>query len=217
MNAGPAPVGWLAIAVGGAVGTGLRLLADATVPAPWALVLVNALGSIALLGLLLGVWPRQPNAPAWLREGLGTGVLGAFTTLSAVSLAIVTPAAVPAAATAGPGMLAAAVGAGAVGTLLRAGAMAATARLRLPVGVLLANVLGSCIAGLALAGLLRGTLEPGLVVVLIAGACGGLTTFSTVIADTVRAWLSGRRWLAVAVLVANFALGAGAAWIGLHA
>ena len=213
----PTPVGWLAIAVGGTLGTALRLLVDASVPAPWALVLVNAVGSAALLLLLLGVWPRRPGTPTWVREGLGTGVLGAFTTLSALSLVIATPTAVPTVATAGPVLVAATVGAGAVGTLLRAGAIAATARLRLPIGVLLANAVGSLIAGLTLAGLLRGVIDPGLAVVLVAGGCGGLTTFSTVVADTVRTWLGGRRGVAVGILVANVALGAGAAWLGLHA
>ncbi len=213
-NASTAAAAWLAVAVGGALGTGLRLLADVVVPAPWALILVNSLGAAALVVLVLGVWPRNPRAPRWLREGLGTGVLGAFTTLSAVSLAFVAP--VEAHAAAGPAVFAAAVGAGVLGTLLRHGAVLATARAGFPLGVLAVNILGSLIAGLALARLLRGELDPGLAVIVIAGGCGGLTTFSTVVADTVRAWLARRRWRALIILAANLALGAAAAWAGLH-
>lgn len=214
-NARPGWRVWVAIAVGGAVGTGLRLLADLTIAAPWALILVNALGAATLLVLVLAVWPRTPHAPRWLRDGVGTGVLGAFTTLSALSLAFVAPVSVAGAASAG--VFAAAVGAGVLGTLLRQGAVLATARVRFPVGVLVVNVLGSLIAGLALGALLRGELDPAAAVVVIAGGCGGLTTFSTVVADTVRAWLAGRPAVALLIAAANLVLGAAAAWVGLHA
>src|SRR5690606_18559585 len=115
-----------------------------------------------------------------------------------------------------PAVFAAAVGAGVLGTLLRHGAVLATAGVRFPLGVLVVNVLGSLVAGLALARLLRGELDPGLAVIVIAGGCGGLTTFSTVVADAVRAWLARRRGTALAILIANLALGAAAAWAGLH-
>ena len=42
-----------------------------------------------LLGLLVGtVWPR-PTTPSWLRAGLGVGMLGSFTTFSAVMVSAV--------------------------------------------------------------------------------------------------------------------------------
>lgn len=204
-----------AVAVGGALGTGLRLLADMSLPQPWGLIVVNALGSAALLVLVLGVWPRTPHAPRWLRDGLGPGLLGAFTTLSGVSLAMV--AATPMPHLDAPLVAAAAIAAGMLGTLLRYAAILATGRWRFPVGVLLVNIVGSLLAGVALGALVRGTIEPGVALVIIAGGCGGLTTLSTVVADAVRAWIAERRWSAFLILVANPLLGAAAAWIGLHA
>lgn len=222
-NARPGWTSWIAIAVGGAVGTGLRLLAEQTLLFPLGLALVNTLGAIALLVLLLGVWPRAPRAPRWLRDGLGIGVLGAFTTLSGVSLAFAAPG--PTLHIGGPMLLAATIAAGVVGTLLRHGAVLATVRLRprlaaplgVPLGILLVNVVGSLIAGLTLGALLGGRLDPGVAVIVIAGACGGLTTFSTVIAEAVRSWLAGRPWSSLLIIAANLALGAAAAVIGLHA
>lgn len=76
----------VAVLVGGLVGTGLRLGADALLPHaardfPWSTLIVNVAGSFALGLLVARVWP---GAPEWLRAGLGPGVLGAFTTFSAV-------------------------------------------------------------------------------------------------------------------------------------
>ena len=75
-----------AVFVGGLVGTGLRLGLDALLPHeagqfPWSTLIVNLLGSFALGVLVARVWP---SAPEWLRFGLGTGLLGSFTTFSAV-------------------------------------------------------------------------------------------------------------------------------------
>ena len=53
-----------AVLVGGFLGTGLRLGADLLVP-------------------VARVWPAVPG---WVRGGLGTGLLGSFTTFSAVVL-----------------------------------------------------------------------------------------------------------------------------------
>lgn len=78
----------LAILVGGAVGTGLRLLVDALVPVatfPLATLLVNLLGAY-LLGRLAG---SMPHAPPRVRAFVGTGVLGSFTTFSAVAVDLV--------------------------------------------------------------------------------------------------------------------------------
>lgn len=82
----------LAVLLGGAVGTGLRLAVDAALPHapdefPVGTLLINVLGSFVLGVLVARVWPV---APGWLRAGLGTGVLGSFTTFSAVALAAVT-------------------------------------------------------------------------------------------------------------------------------
>lgn len=89
----------LAVLVGGLLGTGLRLGISALFPAgdadfPWATLLVNVVGSFTLALLVARVWPMSP---AWLRAGLGSGLLGSFTTFSAliVSLLALTRAGMP--------------------------------------------------------------------------------------------------------------------------
>ena len=81
----------LAVLVGGLLGTGLRLGISAVFlpddPFPWATLLINVVGSFALAVLVARVWP---TAPAWLRAGLGTGVLGSFTTFSALVVSLLT-------------------------------------------------------------------------------------------------------------------------------
>lgn len=77
----------LAVLTGGFVGTGLRLgvdLAIAHEPQQLALstLVVNVVGSL-LLGLLVAAtWRRLPG---WGRAGLGAGLLGSFTTFSALT------------------------------------------------------------------------------------------------------------------------------------
>lgn len=89
----------LAVLLGGVVGTGLRLSLDALLPNgdtvfPWATFVINLVGSLALGFLVARVWP---SAAPWLRGGLGTGLLGSFTTFSAliVSLLTLTQAGMP--------------------------------------------------------------------------------------------------------------------------
>ena len=53
---------------------------------PWSTLLINAVGSFVLGWLAATVWDRVPD---WVRAGLGAGVLGAFTTFSAVTVAAV--------------------------------------------------------------------------------------------------------------------------------
>ena len=81
----------VAVVLGGLLGTGLRLAIDELVVPdsafPWATLLINVAGSLALGFLVARVWP---SAPAWLRAGLGTGLLGSFTTFSAVIVALLT-------------------------------------------------------------------------------------------------------------------------------
>lgn len=79
----------LAVLVGGALGTAARALLQEAVAEWWLLLAVNAVGS-ALLGISIAA---LADAPAWLRHGLGAGVLGGFTTFSAVAVASVTAAA----------------------------------------------------------------------------------------------------------------------------
>lgn len=87
--------GWAvvgAVAAGGALGTLLRWVL--VLPAPesgspvagWiSLGLVNLSGAF-LLGLLAGISARR-TLPRWVVAGLGVGVLGSYTSLSAVVLA----------------------------------------------------------------------------------------------------------------------------------
>ena len=82
---------FLAVALGGAVGSVLRHLINTTLSAslyqgfPWATVAVNVTGSL-LIGLLYAVFQhRYPGADV-LRLMLITGLLGGFTTFSAFSL-----------------------------------------------------------------------------------------------------------------------------------
>jgi fluoride exporter len=85
---------YLAVLAGGLVGTGLRLATDLALPHadvafPWSTLIVNLIGTFALGWLAGGLWTR-PSTPTWLKAGVGSGVIGSFTTLSAVmgSLAI---------------------------------------------------------------------------------------------------------------------------------
>lgn len=82
----------LAVLLGGLVGTGLRIALDTLIPHqdaqfPWSTLLINLVGSFALAFLVARVWP---TAPAWLRAGLGTGLIGSFTTFSALIVSLLT-------------------------------------------------------------------------------------------------------------------------------
>lgn len=83
--------GWrefVAVAAGAVVGTGLRLSLDAAIPHedsgfPLSTLIINTVGTFALGALVSTVW-RRPGTPAWVKAGLGPGLLGTFTTFSAV-------------------------------------------------------------------------------------------------------------------------------------
>jgi CrcB protein len=84
---------YLAVALGGLVGTGLRLAWDLTLPHaddefPLSTLIVNLVGALLLGWLVGGLWTR-PAMPAWVRAGVGAGVLGSFTTMSAVMASLV--------------------------------------------------------------------------------------------------------------------------------
>jgi CrcB protein len=85
----------IAVFLGGIVGTGIRLELDALIyhndaQFPLDTLLINIVGSFVLALLVSRVWPRVPQ---WLRAGLGPGLLGGFTTFSAVMVSMVTLAA----------------------------------------------------------------------------------------------------------------------------
>ncbi len=76
----------LAVFLGGLVGTGLRLGIDALLPHgddgfPLSTLLINVAGSFVLGMLVSRVWPVASER---VRFGLGTGLLGSFTTFSAL-------------------------------------------------------------------------------------------------------------------------------------
>jgi len=79
------------VAIGGTAGTGLRYVIGLTVP-PWdgvpvATVGINVVGAF-LLGLLLELLADRSLDTGWsrrIRLGVGTGVLGGFTTYSALA------------------------------------------------------------------------------------------------------------------------------------
>lgn len=83
------PLTLLAVFLGGVLGTALRLGADTLIPSgtfPLSTLTVNVVGSFVLAVLVARVWRAAPD---WLRAGLGAGLLGAFTTFSAVAVAAV--------------------------------------------------------------------------------------------------------------------------------
>jgi CrcB protein len=86
--------GWrelTAAVIGGVLGTGARLAIDVAFAAegfPWHTLVINVLGSF-VLGALVGTLWARPTTPPWLKAGVGVGVLGSFTTFSAVMVSAV--------------------------------------------------------------------------------------------------------------------------------
>ncbi len=83
-----------AVFLGGVVGTALRFGTDQALPHsagqfPAGTLVVNAIGAFVLGWLVAGLWTR-PAVPQWLKAALGPGLLGSFTTFSAVMLSLVT-------------------------------------------------------------------------------------------------------------------------------
>ena len=79
---------WPAVAAGGLLGTEFRyalglLFPDRPGDLPWATLGINILGSFVLAALTT-IWIARPQTAFWLRAGIGPGVLGSFTTFSAV-------------------------------------------------------------------------------------------------------------------------------------
>ncbi len=108
-------------------------------------------------------------------------------------------------------ILAVAVG-GALGAVVRQlTSVSLAGRGRIPWGVLVVNVVGSLIAGLAL-GM---PLDPTWQLIVLTGFCGGLTTFSTLSVETLQLILDGKRRAAAASVSLNLALGLAAVLAGL--
>ncbi len=84
---------YLAVALGGLIGTGLRLVCDLAFPhgdgdLPVETLIVNLGGTFALGWLVGGLW-TSPTTPTWLKAGVGSGLIGSFTTLSAVMVSLI--------------------------------------------------------------------------------------------------------------------------------
>ena len=80
-----------AVLVGGTIGTGLRLAIDAALPHgdtdfPLPTLAINVVGAFLLGALVARIWA---SAPSWLKAGLGAGLLGSFTTFSALAVSLV--------------------------------------------------------------------------------------------------------------------------------
>jgi len=80
-----------AVLVGGAIGTSARLGIDVLVPHgdrgfPFSTLLINVVGAFALGVLIARLWP---SASSWVKAGLGAGLLGSFTTFSALAVSLV--------------------------------------------------------------------------------------------------------------------------------
>ncbi len=82
----------VAVAVGAAIGLLARAGLDAALPhtiadVAWSTIIINAVGSFLLAFLTSGPWTMRIRP--WLNAGLGTGILGTFTTLSAISVSTI--------------------------------------------------------------------------------------------------------------------------------
>ncbi len=81
----------MAVFLGGGIGVALRLALDAVIPTaagdfPLATIIANVIGSFALGILVARVWP---TASSTVKAAIGPGLLGGFTTFSAVVVAVV--------------------------------------------------------------------------------------------------------------------------------
>jgi CrcB protein len=108
-----------------------------------------------------------------------------------------------------------------VATVLVAGAVGALARYalsrafpvrpgHLPGGILIANLVGSGVAGVVLGLAERAAIGEDVRLILLTGFCGGLTTFSTWTVETIELATGGHWRAAVLNIVVTLALGLGA-------
>ncbi len=112
-------------------------------------------------------------------------------------------------------LLAVAVG-GALGAVLRQlTSVSLAGRGRSPWGVLVVNVVGSFIAGVALGAPLDDTYTSTVQLIIVSGLCGGLTTFSTFAVETIQLVMSGKHRAALMSVGQNLVFGIAAALIGL--
>jgi fluoride exporter len=114
-----------------------------------------------------------------------------------------------------PAVVAAVLGAGVIGALLRYGTSTVlAARKRFPYAVLIVNVAGSAVAGVVAGLAERAAVSADGRLILITGFCGGLTTFSTFATETVQLVLDGRARVAAASVALNLVVGIAVATAG---
>ncbi|WP_394938769.1 fluoride efflux transporter FluC [Psychromicrobium sp. YIM B11713] len=82
---------WLSVAIAGIIGSELRyslglIFPESATSFPFTTLLINVVGSLSL-GALTGYWARR-TVRWWIRAAFGPGLLGSFTTFSAVVYAI---------------------------------------------------------------------------------------------------------------------------------
>ena len=80
------------MALGALVGTELRyglgvLFPERAGAIPWTTLAINVCGSFVLAALTT-LWIARPRTAFWLRAGIGPGLLGSFTTFSAVVFSV---------------------------------------------------------------------------------------------------------------------------------
>ncbi|WP_243291518.1 fluoride efflux transporter CrcB [Bacillus sp. FJAT-47783] len=84
---------YLAVGIGGVIGALLRYvisvyLTKATAPFPLGTMFVNFVGSFTL-GFFTARWIEKKLLPSYIRTGIGTGLIGSFTTFSTFSVEFV--------------------------------------------------------------------------------------------------------------------------------
>jgi CrcB protein len=83
------------------------------------------------------------------------------------------------------------------------------------IGTTVINVMGSFIAGVVVGGALAHGLSPTLRTIVVTGFCGGLTTWSTAMFETVRLIMSRRLLLAIGFGIGGLAVSVAAAIGGI--
>ena len=106
--------------------------------------------------------------------------------------------------------------AGSLGAVIRYGTARAFAAhpSRLPWAVLIVNVVGSLVGGIALGLAQAGVWGADARLIVLSGLCGGLTTFSTFSVETIQLATEGRMRAAGVSVAVNLVLGIGAAALG---
>lgn len=110
-----------------------------------------------------------------------------------------------------PGLVLAVAAGGALGAVLRYLTTVALAGREQPPGpMVLVNIVGSLISGVAI-----GAIEdPAVLLVVVTGFCGGLTTFSTLSVETVQLVMDGRAKRAAGGMLVNLVAGTLAVALG---